>query len=722
MHGLRFSRVLTVLGIVLVAAILRLSAATQLPTDFDEPDYVQAGYGYAAAMAAGDLNGVIDYPYNREHPPLVKLIYGVAILVLGDRANWISSLYAARLISASFGVLAVLLLALVDPLAGALLAADSLVVKYTSQAYLEALPFCAGVAAVLALARSRAPRDRWFWLSAVALGVTAAGKFTYFPVVFPILYLAIIQQKRRWSDLLLYVTVAVAVFWALNPALWRQPLTRLADMLLFHVRYSQGANVQRAAYPWFQPLLWLSRPVPWHPAVFFYVGTDGIVFWLAILGAFLERRKRPWLAAWLVGGMVVLLLWRTKWPQYTLVLVPALCLAAAPALRWLLGRVREWEDRWQILRNLLPTPSRSFWIVSGLLVIAVLGGLAANSIRSATMRMPWSHVTDQTSQLPNNTVHAILAASDSLLPGGGMVLGTDRGLALWAPPPSTDLPDRWTIFTAGNSGLPHDQVLTLAQDAAGQLWVGTASGLGRYDGAIWRTYRASDFGLPGDRVNALAVDSAGRVWLGADAGAAVFDGSTWQAYTAATSGLASDYVLSLAVEHPSTAPSSMQASPAQDASGGDVLWFGLLDAISRLDTATGQWTTFTAAAADLGPGGIGSLIVDSAGRVWAGSLGGGLGRWDGASWRGFRTSNSGIPNDTVQEIFESEPGHLWIGTALPMDVGGTVSLYDGSTWQRYTASNSGYSGAEPLSLAFDAQGRLWVGTQTVGVDILRLED
>ena len=51
------------------------------------------------------------------------------------------------------------ILALVDPLAGGLLAVHTLFIKYTSQAYLEALPLFAGLAAVLALtAVARRPR------------------------------------------------------------------------------------------------------------------------------------------------------------------------------------------------------------------------------------------------------------------------------------------------------------------------------------------------------------------------------------------------------------------------------------------------------------------------------------------------------------------------------------------------------------------------------------
>ncbi len=288
--------------------------------------------------------------------------------------------------------------------------------------------------------------------------------------------------------------------------------------------------------------------------------------------------------------------------------------------------------------------------------------MAFNSIRTVTTRMPWSHMTSEATLLPSNTVHAILALSGGELPPGSMALGTERGLAVWAPAIENHSIDRWMIFTAEDGGLPHDRVLALAQDAAGNLWIGTGGGVGRYDGTDWQVDRASDLGLGGEQVNALGVDSAGRVWAGTDAGAAVFDGEAWQPYTAATSGLKSDYVLSLAIER---------------RAGGDVIWFGLLDGISRLDMATGQWTSLTPAEADLGSGGIGALYVDAAGHVWAGSLGGGLSRWDGVNWRGARTGDWDIPNETVQVISESEPGRLWVGTALPMNVGGTLSSYDG---------------------------------------------
>jgi len=146
---------LALIGIVLVAALLRGWAFLRLPLDYDEPVYLRAGFDYARALRAGDWNGVIDYAANREHPALVKLLYGLVLLVLGQGTTWAIGLYAARALSAVFGVLAVLVLALFNPLAGGLMAVHTIAIKYTGQAYLEALPHLASLGAELALVRSR---------------------------------------------------------------------------------------------------------------------------------------------------------------------------------------------------------------------------------------------------------------------------------------------------------------------------------------------------------------------------------------------------------------------------------------------------------------------------------------------------------------------------------------------------------------------------------------
>ena len=694
--------------IVLLAVLLRAWAVMRLPIDFDEPAYLEAAFGYADAIRSGDWNAVSDYAGNREHPALVKVLYGLVILALSDNPSTLVAGLAGRAFSAILGTLAVLVLALFDPLAGGMLAAHTLAIKYTSQVYLEALPHLASVVAVLALTRAESGRDRWVWISALALGVTAASKFAYLPILFPILYLAVWVKRLRWHDLLLYGVAAAAVFWLLNPTLWHDPFSRLADSVFFHVRYSSGPRVELSGYPWYQPLYWISRAPPsqWHPDVFFYLGLDGIVFLLALPGLYWEWRERRWVVVWAVASIGALLLWPTKWPQYTLVLTPALCLAASSAARHLYRKLKEHDDYWTWARQMIPVPPLSFWLILGALGLLVVGIYTSATLEQTLGRIGWSALTTDNSLLPSDTVYAI-AGGDS----AQMVLGTGRGAVLWSPPEATDLPDRWLIYTASNSGLPGNSVLAVARDGP-VYWFGTEAGLARYDGAEWQQFGTGAgstepqlLGLPTAPVYDLAVGSDGRLWAATGAGAAVYNGQTWTSFTATTSGLVDNRVLSLAIgPHPE----------------GDQVWFGTGDGVSRLDTASGTWTSFSSDF-DPGWGGVPDLLIDSLDRLWAGTLGGGLGLWDGNTWQFYRTSNSDIPFNSVEALAEVEPGVLWVGTAPPAEVGGVLAAFDGKTWTTYTTRNSGFSGAEPLAFAEDARGRWWIGTRTAGVEIYQPE-
>jgi ligand-binding sensor domain-containing protein len=362
--------------------------------------------------------------------------------------------------------------------------------------------------------------------------------------------------------------------------------------------------------------------------------------------------------------------------------------------------LKEQEMYWQWLPQMLPQISRATWIVLGLFVaflaVVYLSALLAVSLGS----IGWSHLSAGSTLLPSNTVYDILP-----LPDGRVILGTERGAALWSPPPASDLPDRWVVFNHQNSGLPSSRVLALARDDAGTLWFGTEAGLSRYDeaAAAWQTYRAADLGLSGDQVRALAFANDGRLWVGTQTGAATWDGRAWTTYTTANSGLADDHVFALVV-----------------APEGSVTWFGTLRGVSRLDTQTGAWRTFTTADSDLGAAGVSDLLIDSTGRVWAATTGGGLSVWDGATWRTYRAGTDSLPFSTVNALFEAPAGTIWAASSASMDVGGALASFDGKMWRTYLPRNSGFSGAEPLSFALDDRGRLWIGTRTKGVDIYQL--
>lgn len=685
--------------VVLLALLIRIWAALRLPVDFDEPIYVQAGIAYADLLKSGDIQGVIDYPENTEHPPLIKILYGGLVLLLGERAEWWLALLSSRMLSVLFGTLAVLMLALIDPLAGGLMAIQTLVVKYSGQAYLEALPLFASLLAVFALLRSSKVGDLWFWLSAIGFGMTAAGKYAYFPIFPVILYLYFWEKKYPWKHLGFFLLLSGFTFWVLNPAIWHDPLNRLISSIFFHQQYSQGAVVTSAGYNWYQPLLWVSRSwgYEWHPGVFFYFGFDGLIFLFALGGLRLVWEQRRWVVIWIATGMLLLLLWPTRWPQYTLVVLPAFCLSASVAIRYVYQWLLHLEDYYQWVTDMVPRPPRIVWIGAIVFVTILVIGWIGNMILISLNRAGWTNINSVISPLPHNTVYDIYSATDNR-----MVLGTEAGAVLWSQFDGNLLEGNWVIFDNQNSELPDNRVLSVFQDPEGTFYFGTNAGLASFDGSQWVIYDRQDFGLPADEVHAIAMDRHENLFIGTNAGVAVFSGNAWTSYTSETSPLLDNLIFAIAVE------------PTQN---GDYVWFGTRGGINRFDVKSGDWEQFTFENSGIMGGGVSDLLFDSEGNLWIATIGGGISIWDGSSFKHYRISNSELPYNMVQVVFESEPGVYWIATSVPNSAGGLVSRYDNSTWVTYTPNRSGYSGAETVAVAQDDSGRLYFATLTAGVDI-----
>lgn len=120
-------------------------------------------------------------------------------------------------------------------------------------------------------------------------------------------------------------------------------------------------------------------------------------------------------------------------------------------------------------------------------------------------------------------------------------LGTSTGLYHYAE-------QTWSQFTTENSGLPEDQIVALACDKNGDIWVGTITkGLAHFDGSAWTTYTTTNSGLPSDTVRSLAIDSSGVLWVGTQSGLASYDGTTWLAKTTDNWVLPGNIVMGIAV-------------------------------------------------------------------------------------------------------------------------------------------------------------------------------
>lgn len=356
-----------VLVVAALAAWVRLGAARALPPDYDEHDYIRLGHRYAERMAAGRWGELPEVTENAEHPPLVKLLYGAALRWAGaPEPDWSAvevgkplpeqarpAYRATRAVSAAAGVAQVALAAAVSPAGGLWLALDTYHAKYTSQAYLEGVAGLFALLSVLLFERSlrrrepqgllpapSAPATGPLLLSAAALALATASKYPFgFIAGLAVLPFLLWRTRGRPGLRLAWAATGAAVFVAADPALWVDGPARLWSSASWHFAYSVGDHVRRSALPWWQPLAWLTSPAPdrWHPGVFPVALLDRVILVAAVLSAPAALARRPVLAAWAAVGLLFVLLWPTKWPQYTVMVRPALAMCAGLGLSALPG-------------------------------------------------------------------------------------------------------------------------------------------------------------------------------------------------------------------------------------------------------------------------------------------------------------------------------------------------------------------------------------------------
>jgi ligand-binding sensor domain-containing protein/signal transduction histidine kinase len=118
---------------------------------------------------------------------------------------------------------------------------------------------------------------------------------------------------------------------------------------------------------------------------------------------------------------------------------------------------------------------------------------------------------------------------------GWLWAGTQNGLARWDG-------QAWKMFTT-QDGLSENIVRAIAEDADGNLWIGTENqGLNFFKGGKFTAYQMSDAGLPGNGISCLYIDRDGALWVGTSGhGLARFEHDKWTRYST-DDGLASDSI------------------------------------------------------------------------------------------------------------------------------------------------------------------------------------
>ncbi|HSR64226.1 MAG TPA: diguanylate cyclase [Xanthomonadaceae bacterium] len=277
--------------------------------------------------------------------------------------------------------------------------------------------------------------------------------------------------------------------------------------------------------------------------------------------------------------------------------------------------------------------------------------------------------------------------------------------------------DTWSI----EDGLPQITAIALAQDRTGYLWVGTQSGLARFDGVRFTTFTPRlEPALPGIWIRSLLVDRHGRLWIGTYKGLTLYADGRFSAVRAgdtarwpeldilALAELADGGIVAATPEglfrvgdgHLLPAPGPKPALSLLPA-GAD-LWVGTTGAVVRVRGGR-------LAALPL-PGSAGGVAVNrlvaAQGRLWAGTSQGLYAFADG--WKAVATGTV-FDQAPVNAMLADRDHNLWVAGSS-----GLARFRDGALAEFVPDLQLG-GFRQVIAMLEDREGNLWLGSQLDGI-------
>jgi len=282
--------------------------------------------------------------------------------------------------------------------------------------------------------------------------------------------------------------------------------------------------------------------------------------------------------------------------------------------------------------------------------------------------------------------------------------------------------DGYQFTTYGKEhGLPHPLVNDLIQSRDGTYWVATnGGGVCNFNpaqrapsgsAARFNVY-SLEYNPASNIVNRLCEDREGRIWAGTDWGLFYFD-QTQDRFIAAVPDAIEVYSL------------------VADRQGG--LWIGAWNQLWRR-SSDGQFARYSfQVGRDLGR--ILSLLQDDKGKLWVGSRYAGLFELDPQllpledsalqvdktnALLNHHTTADGALIGTVEDLYQSRDGHLWIVASPDFRtlLGGGLLEFDGERFRRYKKAQ-GLTSDQLKGMAEDSDGNFWLGSIDGAMKIAR---
>jgi len=251
------------LGLTLAALIPRIILATQLDQVTDEGTYIVAGKIDLALITHFRI--IADqWNFNYEHPPVVKLLIGLAIYLNAHLGHLVGELLAARIPSILSGTLLVLAIywlgrapfgRAIALLAALCLAASPWLVYFSALAYLDmTMTTLITIAYLVLWPAIRQPR--LYILSAILVGLGAASKYTAVLVIpgmvlFVAYYFLLIRPRLSaeqrppfpWLWWAGAIIISPITFLIADPAIWPHPLGLLRRSFRFEWDHAKGGHL-----------------------------------------------------------------------------------------------------------------------------------------------------------------------------------------------------------------------------------------------------------------------------------------------------------------------------------------------------------------------------------------------------------------------------------------------------------------------------------------------
>ncbi|EDN70475.1 two-component system sensor histidine kinase/response regulator [Beggiatoa sp. PS] len=290
---------------------------------------------------------------------------------------------------------------------------------------------------------------------------------------------------------------------------------------------------------------------------------------------------------------------------------------------------------------------------AGTLWIATWGG-SLNKISPFKKFKHYRHQANNPNSLSHNTLWDIYEDNQGLL-----WIGTEGG-GLNKFDPKTETFVHYQHEENNPKSLIQNDVYSVTEDHQGTLWIGTWEGLSEFDRKTetFKHYQHDDDNpnsLSHDNINQTFQDSNDMLWIGTwGGGLNKFDPKT---------------KTFVHYRHDDKEPNSLihdQVNEIYEDSHNQ-LWIGTVGGLEQFDRQTEIFKHYQHD--DKNPNSLSGnhiyiIYEDSRGSLWIGTTGTGLNLFDRATatFTHYHTKNSGIPNDTINNILEDNQGNLWLST------------------------------------------------------------